>query len=594
MAIGRSLNYSASKDKLQNIGNTVLHIAQVTNNDAIVDFLGEVLEKLPKDEYYVAILGLFKRGKSTLINALIGEPILPTGVVPVTSVITRIRYGQSSGAKITFSDGATEEIAVEGLADYVTEAGNPGNKKNVTVADVYVPAQILQGGLILIDTPGVGSAYLSGTQTTFQFLDRADFAVFVLAVDPPVGQQELQLLTTLAAKSSKILFVLNKMDYVNQAALDESVRYCQKVIGDLLEPNYCAPISIFPVSAKLVLEGRLHNDYTQVQLSGLGAFEKALQESLIEKKESLVLTAVKNKVKKSCSDLITYLQLELGSLTMPLDNLAHVKQEFEQYLNLSDKKKSELFYVIQGRTKEIIETLDEDLAAFRNENENKLVERIEAFADEKLRDKTANSKAVMETVDDFIKTVLIEAYTQFIQREDSKLQELFQLLVNEADDKTNALAGDINEKAAKLFGFQAQNVVFSGSLSYQTRFYYHLEPVFTASITFSAGEAAELLPKSLFKGVLKRKLAQRVRSEIDKNGGRIRYDYFVTRIEQAALHLKQDINSALESSTECVHHAVYEAEQLHDRGRGEVSRKVDELKLMQSQLLKVKEELELV
>ena len=168
------------------------------------------MDKLPKEEFYLAILGLFKRGKSTLINAMLGSPILPTGVIPVTSVITRIRYGNTLTSRITFSDNSEKEVPVEALKEYVTEAGNPNNSKNVSIADVYVPAQILKDGLILIDTPGVGSTYTIGTQVTFQFLDRVDFAVFVLAVDPPVGQQELELLTSLASKSQKILFVLEQ------------------------------------------------------------------------------------------------------------------------------------------------------------------------------------------------------------------------------------------------------------------------------------------------------------------------------------------------------------------------------------------------
>ena len=228
---------SISPSSLQEIeekGQKILEIAKATNNPAVVNFLTEVLGKLPKEEFYLAILGLFKRGKSTLINAMLGAPILPTGVIPVTSVITRIRYGNTLTSIITFSDNSEKKVPVEALREYVTETGNPNNTKNVSIADVYVPAQILKDGLILIDTPGVGSTYTIGTQVTFQFLDRVDFAVFVLAVDPPVGQQELELLTSLATKSQKILFALNKIDYVDPPSVAESVNYCRNVIRNHL------------------------------------------------------------------------------------------------------------------------------------------------------------------------------------------------------------------------------------------------------------------------------------------------------------------------------------------------------------------------
>ena len=75
---------------------------------------------------------------------------------------------------------------------------------------------------------------------------------------------------------------------------------------------------------------------------------------------------------------------------------------------------------------------------------------------------------------------------------------------------------------------------------------------------------AQLLPKSLFGGILKKQIREKARTEFDKNGGRIRYDYFITRIDQAVLKLKMDINRALESSTETVKQAVYEAEHLRN------------------------------
>ena len=158
-----------------------------------------------------------------------------------------------------------KKYPLDELPQYVTEAGNPDNAKNVTIADVFVPAPILRDGLILIDTPGVGSTYLGGTKVTFQFLDRVDFAVFVLAVDPPVGQQELELLSSIASKSNRILFVLNKIDYVDSAELNESIQYCQKIISEHLGPNVGSGLKIYPLSAKLALEGRLRCDTEQIR-----------------------------------------------------------------------------------------------------------------------------------------------------------------------------------------------------------------------------------------------------------------------------------------------------------------------------------------
>ena len=515
---------------------------------------------------------------------MLGRPILPTGVIPVTSVITRIRYGGNLTARISFGDGSEKEVPVEELPQYVTEAGNPNNSKNVAIADVFVPAPFLKDGLILIDTPGVGSTYLSGTNITFQFLDRVDFAVFVLAVDPPVGQQEIELLSSLAAKSNKILFILNKIDYVDLTTMDESVRYCQKVISEHLGPMVSSALTIYPVSAKLTLDGRLHNDSEQVEHSGIEKFETALKQSLLNEKEKLIIKSAWKKLEKSAEDLQTYVELEIKSLTMPLDNLAHLLLEFEQYLGLVEQRKRELFYVLEGRAKEIVSMLDEDLAVFKKEHEEKQVKQVEDFAEQELKSQKTSSKKVASEVDEYLKKTLIEAYSEFISSEDMKVTSRFQELVNQANEKMNVLIRDVKEKAAQLFGIQAASVIFDVSLNYESRFYYSIDPIFMARITLSGGEIAELLPKSLFKGILKKRIEERVKEELDKNGGRIRYDYFITRLNQAVLKLKRDINRALESSTETVKRAVQEAERLQTKNVTEVFTSIIVLNRMLAQL----------
>lgn len=589
MSLGHNYHssYSEQRKEIDLAGEAILKIAKETNNIAIVGFLNEVLDKLSREESYLAILGLFKRGKSTLINALLKQAIIPTGVVPVTSVITRISFGNDIEVKVSFGDGSQKKVLVEQLCDYVTEAGNPNNIKNVIVADVFVPAPILKDGLILIDTPGVGSTYIGGTKVTFQFLDRVDFAVFVLAVDPPMGQQELELLSSLACKSNKILFVLNKIDYVDSVAVDESVKYCQKVINEHLGSTNESPLLIYPISAKLALEGRLHNSAEQIENSGILKFETALKQSLISEKENLMIRSAWKKIEKSAQDLKTYLMVELNSLTLPLNNLVYLIKEFERYLEVVEQKKREVFYVLDGRIKEIIALLDEDLATFKKDHENALVKKVEDFAQARLKSEKTSSRVVANEVDDYLKKSLIDVYSEFITQEELEVESRFQDLVTDVNEKINVLIGDVKRKAAQLFGFEAQSILFSVSLDFETRFYYQLDPIFTTRITFSSDEIATLLPKSLFKGIIEKKLDERTRAELDKNGGRIRYEYFISRLNQAVLKLKRDINQALQSSTETVKNAVQEAERLRTMNETGVFTSVKQLNKLLGELQSV-------
>ncbi len=131
----------------------------------------QLMVKLAEDHFVLAVVGQFKRGKSSLMNAVIGRDILPTGVLPLTSAITVLKYGP--GEKLTILRKGTshpEKVPISKIAEYVTEKGNPGNAKEVASASLELPVQFLRRGLEFVDTPGIGSAIEANTATTYDFL----------------------------------------------------------------------------------------------------------------------------------------------------------------------------------------------------------------------------------------------------------------------------------------------------------------------------------------------------------------------------------------------------------------------------------------
>src|SRR5207247_10078541 len=129
----------------------------------------------------------YKRGKSTLINALLGGPILPMAVVPLTSIVTEVRYRSEPGITIEHLDGRREEIATEELAGFVTEPGNPLNQKRVRRAVVPPPSPFLRQGVGIVDTPGVGSIFEHNSELTYEFLAESDAVIVVLGADQPLS-----------------------------------------------------------------------------------------------------------------------------------------------------------------------------------------------------------------------------------------------------------------------------------------------------------------------------------------------------------------------------------------------------------------------
>jgi len=169
---------------------TALHTLLTVEDDAagnqgLRDKLRSLQTKLTSGQLHLAVLGQMKRGKSSFINAILGGEILPAGVLPVTAVITEIRYGPAPDATIIYSTGGMRErVDLSTLADYITEAGNPGNKKQVASVEIAYPSTFLENGIVLIDTPGIGSAHIHNTQTTEKYLEQVDAGVVVFSMKP--------------------------------------------------------------------------------------------------------------------------------------------------------------------------------------------------------------------------------------------------------------------------------------------------------------------------------------------------------------------------------------------------------------------------
>jgi GTP-binding protein EngB required for normal cell division len=212
----------------------------------IGDEVETLAERLADGRFYVVCLGQFKRGKSTLLNALIGAPLLPTGVVPVTAAVTVVRHGERPAARVRLGHGEWQDCDPAALSAYVSEEQNPGNAKNVTGVEVFSPSPLLRSGLCLVDTPGIGSVSLANTETTRAFVPHVDAALVVLGSDPPITGDELALVREVAATVSDVIVVFSKADRQPEAERSQALAFTRRV----LEPALARPLSsILQVSA---------------------------------------------------------------------------------------------------------------------------------------------------------------------------------------------------------------------------------------------------------------------------------------------------------------------------------------------------------
>jgi predicted GTPase len=188
-------------------------------------------ERIAAARVYVACVGQFKRGKSSLLNALVGQSLLPTGLMPVTAIPTTLRYGAKSRLRVQFTSGDEREYEIEAIADFVTENGNPENVRNVNAVEVFVPSELLEPGLCLVDTPGLGSIFRGAEARTRRTVPRIDAAIAVIGADPPLSGEELDLIADASEHIGELIVVLNKADRFDDDARRVAREFAEQAIS---------------------------------------------------------------------------------------------------------------------------------------------------------------------------------------------------------------------------------------------------------------------------------------------------------------------------------------------------------------------------
>lgn len=286
-------SYAKTKLSLADVLRTIRHALKALGREDAENQFGELMVKLAEDRFILAVLGQFKRGKSSLMNAIIGHEFLPTGVLPLTSAITVLKYGTVQRLVVTKSNSMfTEEMPVSVLAEYVTEKGNPGNQKKIKTVAVELPVPFLRYGVEFVDTPGVGSVITANTETTYNFLPECDAVLFVTGADTPMTSPELEFLKKIKEYVNRIFFVINKVDLISEEELKEVKAFVTKTISEALESS---AVKVFPVSSRLGLDGRTRGNAELYQQSGLQELENTLASFLSEEKAAAFLAAVAQK-----------------------------------------------------------------------------------------------------------------------------------------------------------------------------------------------------------------------------------------------------------------------------------------------------------
>lgn len=259
-----------------------------TRDQALRTECRDLLAHLAEDRFNLLVVGRFNRGKSTLMNALLGGDYLPTGIVPLTSVITTVRYGSRKQVVLHFIDRCMGlEVPLSQLAEYVTQQSNPGNVKNIAYAEIELPVEILRRGFFFVDSPGLGSSIAENTATTERFLPQADAFLLVTSFESPLSEEEDRILHRIRQTNKRLFIVINKQDTATAEEREEVLKF----VSERLERfSFSATPRILSISARQGLEAKLHGNGDHLEESGIRSLEEELLRFLTEERADSFLS----------------------------------------------------------------------------------------------------------------------------------------------------------------------------------------------------------------------------------------------------------------------------------------------------------------
>ena len=287
-------NLQSRLEKLEQTGHDVgllRELEEIVTRHGLVEFrsrIASLARRMEDNNLEVALFGRVSSGKSSLLNALLDTHVLPVGVNPITAVPTRLRFGNTLRAEVMFAGGRLDEVPLEEFAQLISEPGNPGNVRGVLRAMAEVPSPRLKKGIVLVDTPGLGSLARRGAAETLAYLPACDLALLLIDAGVSLNDEDIGTLRLLYEGGISSIVLLSKADLLRDDDLVRVREYTQAQLKrELGISTRIHPVSSLPQYSSLLdrlFESELYPRFEQARgLRQASAARKigALRESVI-------------------------------------------------------------------------------------------------------------------------------------------------------------------------------------------------------------------------------------------------------------------------------------------------------------------------
>lgn len=458
----QTLNYGSYAGFKQTVDELVDCLKQLREYSEELDLtntaksIEDTIEKIADEHFEVAIVGEFKRGKSTLINALLGEEVLPADVLPATATLNRVTYSETPYVEVEYKNGNNERVDIDKLADYVTKLSYESEKRAETVkqATVYYATDFCKNNVDIIDTPGLNDDEQM-TNVTLSILPEIDAAVFVISANSPFSQFEKEFLEKkmLTSDMGRIIFAVNCFGTFSKEDEDRIVDTVEKRIDSYVMEKakivmgesskefavYKRKIGkpkVIGVYAKKALMAKENNDATMLAESNFPTFESVLETMLTKDRGAITLQILANKIISSGSEVINSIVIRENSLVMETDEfMDKYAAAIDEIDEIRTKKRAE-FVRINDAANKVYESLQPILDGYWSQIEDTAMKVIDDYP---------------MSADDLKRDRLKMVYSKLTEKIKENIENRAQLICEQIQNEINVALSD---EAARLQSFE--------------------------------------------------------------------------------------------------------------------------------------------
>jgi len=480
----------------------------------------------------VVVLGLFKRGKSTLINALIGEQIAPVAITPLTAIITFFQYSDTRKVEIVFENNSTQIVPVSNIAAYVSEDLNPENMLKVKQVNVWVPAVILKN-LVLVDTPGLGSLHENNSETTVSFIPKIDAALFVLSADLPMSKADGEFLKSISNRVPKLIFLLNKKDLLNAEELEQLRAFNIKSIAKQTGANISS-IDLLPLSAKQYLASSSEELRFE---SGITGLKNKLLKLEGAEANNLIQEAATKRIQAVVNQNIQLLNLQLRAYHTPIKDIEAQMEQLRQSLAVIQTNQGDFLSIIKNRIKVIQEEVEGQI----NQKAREIKAQYEGqLQDNNMVEHILNTAGPKEFID-ALNTDIEERYSQLHLEIEKEVKQKFTAIMLGFINQSQHFLNELSIQLENQLGAKIDMVIEKFDLDVYSPFY--IRNLAENHITETkSNPLLKILPKAMAKKLFVNSVLKELHRVLTMNSAGMMYD-ITYRMNESLRKMIYDLNT---------------------------------------------------